>query len=93
MNGSDVYYDPYDVGINADPYPVYRRLREEAPLYYNEKHDFFALSRFDDVERCLVDRETYISGRGGITMRIDNCAGGASRSPAEASPRARPPDQ
>ena len=29
----DVYYDPYDVGIVADPYPTYRRLREEAPLY------------------------------------------------------------
>jgi len=30
--GTGVYYDPYDVGINADPYPVFRRLREEAPL-------------------------------------------------------------
>ena len=36
---SDVYYDPFDPGIDADPYPVYRRLREEAPLYYNEPHD------------------------------------------------------
>ena len=39
---SDLYYDPYDVEIDADPYPVYRRLREEAPLYYNEPHDFYA---------------------------------------------------
>ena len=60
--GSDVYYDPYDVEIHADPYPVFRRLREEAPLYHNDKYDFYALSRFDDVERGLVDRETYISG-------------------------------
>jgi cytochrome P450 len=67
---SDVYYDPYDVAINADPYPVYRRLREEAPLYHNEKHDFFALSRFQDVERGLVERETYISGRGAILELI-----------------------
>ena len=51
---SSVYYDPYDVDIDADPYPVYRRLREEAPLYYNEPHDFYALSRFDDVERGLA---------------------------------------
>ena len=51
-----VYYDPYDVEINADPYPVFRRLREEAPLYYNEQHDFYALSRYEDVERGLVDR-------------------------------------
>ena len=67
---SDVYYDPYNVEINADPYPVYRRLREEAPLYYNEPHDFFAVSRFDDVERALLDSKTYISGRGGILELI-----------------------
>ena len=65
-----VYYDPYDVDIDADPYPVFRRLREEAPLYYNETHDFYALSRYDDVERGLVDRETNISGRGGILELI-----------------------
>jgi cytochrome P450 len=67
---TDVYYDPYDVQINADPYPTYRRLREEAPLYRNEKHDFYALSRFEDVERGLVDRETYISGRGAVLELI-----------------------
>jgi cytochrome P450 len=68
--GSGVYYDPYDVEIDADPYPVFRRLREEAPLYHNNKFDFYALSRFDDVERGLVDRETYISGRGAILELI-----------------------
>jgi cytochrome P450 len=65
-----VYYDPYDVAIEADPYPVYRRLREEAPLYYNETHDFFAVSRFEDVERALLDAATYISGRGAILELI-----------------------
>lgn len=60
------YFDPYDVEINADPYPVFRRLREEVPLYRNETHDFFALSRFDDVQPALADHETYISGRGAI---------------------------
>jgi cytochrome P450 len=63
---SDLSYDPYDVEIDADPYPVFARLREEAPLYYNAEYDFYALSRYEDVERALVDRETYISGRGGI---------------------------
>jgi cytochrome P450 len=67
---SDLSYDPYDVEIDADPYPVFARLREEAPLYYNEQYDFFALSRYDDVERGLVDRDTYISGRGGILELI-----------------------
>ena len=69
-SGSDVYYDPYDVQINADPYPTYARLREEAPLYRNDKHDFYALSRFEDVERGFVDRETYISGRGSVLELI-----------------------
>jgi cytochrome P450 len=63
---TDVHYDPYDRDIDADPYPVYRRLREEVPLYYNEEHDFYAVSRFDDVQRGLVDRETYSSARGSV---------------------------
>jgi cytochrome P450 len=62
----DLYYDPYDVEINANPYPVYRRLREEAPLYYNEPYDFWAVSRYEDVERGLADYTHLISGRGGI---------------------------
>ncbi|GMU78120.1 MAG: cytochrome P450 [Acidimicrobiia bacterium] len=65
-----VSYDPYDVEIDADPYPTFRRLREEAPLYYNEQHDFYALSRYDDVERGLVDHRTFTSGRGGILELI-----------------------
>jgi cytochrome P450 len=67
---TDVYYDPYDVAINADPYPVFRRLREEAPLYYNEQHDFYAVSRYDDVQRGLGDPDTFISSRGGILELI-----------------------
>jgi cytochrome P450 len=63
---SDLSYDPYSVDIDADPYPTFARLRDEAPLYRNEQYDFFALSRYEDVERALVDRDTYISGRGGI---------------------------
>jgi cytochrome P450 len=70
VDQTDLYYDPYDVAINADPYPVFRRLREEAPLYYNEPHDFYALSRYDDVERGFVDRDTYSSARGGILELI-----------------------
>ena len=61
---SDVYYDPYDFDIDSDPYPVWRRLRDEQPLYFNERYDFYALSRFDDVDRCSRDWETYISGKG-----------------------------
>ena len=32
------YWDPYDPEFFADPYPSFRRLREEAPIYYNEKY-------------------------------------------------------
>ena len=55
MTATDVYYDPYDYAIDADPYPVWQRLRDEAPVYYNEKHDFWALSRYDDVLSGLLD--------------------------------------
>ena len=54
----ELYYDPYDFEIDDDPYPVWRRMRDEAPLYRNDKYDFWALSRFDDVEagsRRLAD--------------------------------------
>src|ERR1700737_4015435 len=63
---SEVHFDPYDVELNADPYPMFRRLREEAPLYYNEQHDFYALSRFADVDRAIVDYQTLSSARGAL---------------------------
>jgi cytochrome P450 len=64
--GRDVYYDPYDYDLTADPYAMYGRLREEAPLYYNEQYDFFAVSRYDDVDQGLVDHETLSSAHGVI---------------------------
>ena len=60
---TDVYYDPYDVAINANPYPTFARLRDEAPAYYNEQYDFWAISRHSDVEKGLVDWRTYSSHR------------------------------
>ena len=66
----EIYFDPYDVALNADPYPMCRRLREESPLYYNEQHDFYALSRFDDVDRALVDYQTFSSAKGAILELI-----------------------
>src|SRR6185436_5438176 len=68
--GDDLYYDPYDFEVDTDPYPVWRRMREEQPLYYNEKYDFFALSRFDDVEQGLIDWDTYRSGKGSVLELI-----------------------
>jgi cytochrome P450 len=65
----ELYYDPYDFAIDDDPYPTWKRLRDEAPLYYNEKYGFYALSRYEDVARELPNWEAYRSGRG-TTMDI-----------------------
>jgi cytochrome P450 len=61
-----VYWDPFDRAIAADPYPVYARMREEAPVYYNEPHGFYAITRWGDVEDGLTDWETFSSARGPI---------------------------
>jgi cytochrome P450 len=65
-----MYYDPYDVEIDNDPYPTWKRLRDEAPLYYNEAHGFYALSRFADVEPGLIDWGTYSSAKGSVLELI-----------------------
>ena len=67
---TDIYYDPYDFDIDADPYPVWQRMSDEQPLYYNDKHDFYALTRWDDVERGLKDHARLISSRGTILELI-----------------------
>jgi cytochrome P450 len=66
------YYDPYDFEIDTDPYPVWKRLRDERPLYWNERYRFYALSRFDDVERCSVDWRTYSSAKGTLLELIQS---------------------
>ena len=71
-NDSSVSYDPFDVDINADPYPTFRRLRDEAPIYYNERYDFWALSRRSDVEKGLVDWQVFSSSRGDILEIIQS---------------------
>lgn len=60
----DLYYDPFDSAIDDNPYPVWKRMRDEAPLYYNDKYNFYALSRYEDVARELPNWQTYRSGRG-----------------------------
>lgn len=65
-----LYYDPYDFEIDKNPYPIWRRLRDEQPLYYNDKYDFFALSRHEDVERCSKDWRRYSSAKGTLLELI-----------------------
>lgn len=66
MLSEQLYYDPWDVEIDLDPYPVYQRLRDEAPLYYNERHDFWGVSRYADVEVALKDPIRLSSAKGDI---------------------------
>jgi cytochrome P450 len=60
------YWDPYDPDIAGDPHPVWRRLRDEAPVYRNDRHDFWALSRFDDVDAAHRDPFLYSSAHGTV---------------------------
>jgi cytochrome P450 len=69
-----LYYDPYDIEIDTDPYPIWKRLRDERPLYCNDKHGFYALSRFDDVETCSKDWRRYSSAKGTLLELIKSGA-------------------
>jgi cytochrome P450 len=70
---TDVYYDPFSNEIDDDPFPVYRRLRDEAPVYRNEQFGFYALSRYDDVRAALMDTAVFSSELG---ITIEDVAAG-----------------
>jgi cytochrome P450 len=59
-----VVFSPYDYQLHEDPYPVYARLRDEAPLYHNEEQDFWALSRYADVSAAFRDPDRFSSSNG-----------------------------
>jgi cytochrome P450 len=63
---SELYYDPWDFEIDLDPYPAYRRLRDESPVYYNEQHKFWGISRYADVDAALKDTARLSSAKGDI---------------------------
>ena len=60
-------YNPYAFSVHDNPYETYRRLRDEAPAYWNEELRFWALTRFDDVLDGFRDFETY-SSAGGVAL-------------------------
>lgn len=62
-----VTFDPYGPEYMANPYPIYKRMRDEAPVYHNAERNFWALSRFDDVLASLRDAKRFLSG-GGVTI-------------------------
>lgn len=60
----DPYYSPYNFDIQDNPYPAYERLREEAPVFRNDKDDFYALSRHADIQEVLRDSARFSSKNG-----------------------------
>ena len=63
---TDIYWDPFDTDIDTDPYDTWKRMRDDAPLYRNDRYDFWALSRFADVEAAHRDAKTFCSGHGTV---------------------------
>ena len=73
---SDLEYNPYAFSLHEDPYQTYRRLRDDAPAFWNDELRFWALSRFDDVHGAFRDHETYISSHGiALETRTDHREG------------------
>ncbi|MDQ1383450.1 MAG: hypothetical protein QOG65_829, partial [Actinomycetota bacterium] len=66
-----VRFNPYSYEFHDDPFPVYRKLRDDAPCYHDDDLGFWALSRYDDVVRALHDPDTFCS-RFGITLEAGN---------------------
>ncbi|MBV9319265.1 MAG: cytochrome P450, partial [Mycobacterium sp.] len=64
MTKAKLVFDPFSEDFFNSPFEIYRRMREEAPLYYNEEEDFYALTRHVDVAAAFKDYETYSSARG-----------------------------
>ncbi len=63
-------YDPYDYDTFCDPYPIFARLREEAPVYHNEQLDFWLLTRHADVLAAHNDFERFSSSEGPTIERM-----------------------
>jgi cytochrome P450 len=66
MTTTDIYWDPFDTEIDANPHPVWKRMRDDAPLYRNDRYDFWALSRYADVEAAHRDPATFSSAHGTV---------------------------
>ena len=63
---ADLRWDPLDKTLKDDPHPLWKRMRDEAPVYFDEGHDFWALSRFADVERAHRDPKVFSSAHGTV---------------------------
>jgi cytochrome P450 len=64
MDQQQLTYSPFDPEVIADPYPVYRQLRDHAPVYWSPQASTWVLSRYDDVAAALIDPATFSSASG-----------------------------
>ena len=64
MTKAKLVFDPFSEEFFNNPFEIYRRMREEAPVYYDEEEDFYALTRHEDVAAAFKDFGTYSSARG-----------------------------
>ena len=76
---TDLYWDPYDTEIDDDPYPTWKRMRDEAPVYFNEKFDFYAITRFADVEAASRDTDTFSSAYGTVLEMLGDSMEGSGQ--------------
>src|ERR1700737_5309253 len=64
MTKPKVVFDPFSEEFFDNPFDMYRRMRQDAPLYYDEEEDFYALTRHEDVAAAFKDHESFSSARG-----------------------------
>ena len=70
-----LHFDPFSPVIDADPFPTYRRLREEAPCFWSPEAEMWVLSRYADIVTALNDWQTYSSASGNMMTELPNRAG------------------
>lgn len=72
---SSIYYDPFSAEIDRNVHAVWRLMREEQPVYWNERYGFWALSRFEDVWTGYHDTATFSSTHGVQPEALDKPVG------------------
>jgi cytochrome P450 len=68
-------FDPYSPAVDADPFPYYKRLRDEAPCFWSEEAQMWVLSRYADIVGAGQDWRTYSSASGNMMTELPNRAG------------------
>ena len=97
MTQAELVFDPFSEEYFDNPYEIYRRMRDEAPVYYDAEKDFYALTRHEDVAAAFKDHETFSSARGCDLAMVQVRRGAAEvdhlHGPAGAPAHAQPAEQ